>query len=364
MNTLAWIGFTQSFFAAVLMFTKKNSSLPDKILSGWLTLLAIEFLTCALDHTVYGRPLLSSSFLLFNPALYIYVSSLTRDDFKLRIIQLLHFLPFLTFELVAYSIKEPFYPQTFFEQNQNFWFKIGFAIANILSWIVYNPLSLLLVHRHRIHLKNEHSNIEKNENLGWLLSVAIFYVVYCVFALTIAIIGISTGLDYRLPHIFNYSAMLILVFMFSFYGLRQQELKTKFLTGVRPQPYQNSSLQEEQKHRIGELITQYIEKRQAYLLPDLNMEMLSDAIGIPRYQVTEVLNTTLGMNFFQFINQYRIEAAKKMLTNKAQQYSIEAIGYDCGFSSKSVFYLVFKRETGMTPKEYIRQINNETFLLS
>jgi hypothetical protein len=62
MNTLAWIGFTQSLFAAVLMFTKKNSSLPDKILSGWLTLLAIEFLTCGLDHSVYGEPLLVEFF--------------------------------------------------------------------------------------------------------------------------------------------------------------------------------------------------------------------------------------------------------------------------------------------------------------
>ena len=364
MNTLAWIGFTQSLFAAVLMFTKKNSSLPDKILSGWLTLLAIEFLTCGLDHSVYGEPLLSSSFLLFNPALFIYVSFLTRDDFKLRITQLLHFLPFLLFELLAYSIKEPFNPETFFETDQNFWFKISFSIANILSWLVYNPLSLLMVHRHRMHLKEEHSNIEKNESLGWLLSVAIFYVVYCVFALAVAIIGISTGMDYRLPHIFNYSAMLILVFMFSFYGLRQQELKIKYLSGVHLLPYQNSSLQEDQKQHISKLIIQYVEKKQAYLLPDLNMEMLSEAIGIPRYQVTEVLNTTLGMNFFRFINQYRIRAVKEMLADKAQQYSIEAIGYDCGFSSKSVFYAVFKRETGMTPKEFIRQINNENFLLS
>jgi AraC-like DNA-binding protein len=353
MNTLAWIGLTQSLFAAVLMFTKKSSSLPDKILSGWLTLLAIEFLTCGLDHSVYGEPLLSSSFLLFNPALFIYVSALTRDDFKLKKSQLLHLLPFITFELIAYSISEPFNPETFFKEKQNFWFKISFSVVNILSWMIYNPLSLLMVHRHRISLKEEHSNIEKNENLGWLLSVAIFYVVYCVFALVVAIIGISTGMDYRLPHIFNYSAMLVLVFMLSFYGLRQQELKNRYLTGVKNlKSYQNSNLSDSQKEIIRKKIIRYVETEKAYLQSDLNMEMLANAIHIQRYQVTEVLNTTLGMNFFQFINGYRVEAVKKMLAKDGDKYSIEAIGYDCGFSSKSVFFAVFKKETGMTPKEY------------
>jgi len=354
MNTLAWIGFTQSLFAAVLMFTKKHSSLPDKILTGWLTLLAIEFLTCGLDHAVYGEPLLSSSFLLFNPALYIYVSSLTRNCFQLKPIQLLHLFPFVFFEIMAYSIHEPFEPNTFFVQDENFAFRMSFSFANIISWLVYNPLALSLVHQHRLHLKNDFSNIEKNENLGWLLSVAIFYIVYCFFAMGLSVLVIISGEPVLLPHIFNYSAMLVLVFMFSFYGLRQQEIKHRYLTGVKNhKTYQNSNLSDSQKEIIRKKIVHYLEFEKAYLQSDLNMEMLSNAIQIPRYQVTEVLNTTLGMNFFQFINSYRIEAVKKMLIKNGSKYSIEAIGYDCGFSSKSVFFSVFKKETGMTPKEYL-----------
>jgi DHA3 family macrolide efflux protein-like MFS transporter len=59
------------------MFAKKESSVSDKILSAWLTLLAIEFMTCGLDYIIFNEPLLSSSFLLFNPALFLYVKSLT-----------------------------------------------------------------------------------------------------------------------------------------------------------------------------------------------------------------------------------------------------------------------------------------------
>ncbi len=352
MNTLVWIGFTQSLFAALLMFTKKNNSLPDRILSGWLTLLAIEFLTCGLDHSIYGEPLLSSSFLLFNPALFIYVSSLTRSEFRLKWLHLLHLLPFVVFESLAYIIKEPFNPHSFFQHDDSFWFRMAFSAANILSWVIYNPLTLILVHRHRMLLKDEHSNIEKNENLGWLLTLAIFYFVYCVAALGISLIVIIGNSEAEIPHIYNYATLLLLVFMLSFYGLMQQELKTRYITQIKKKAYINSHLTEVQKKKISAKIIQYLEKERAYLNPDLNMETLAQAIKVPKYQITEVLNTSLGKNFFQFVNGYRVEAVKKMLADPDNKYSIEAIGYDCGFSSKSVFFAVFKKETGMTPKQF------------
>jgi hypothetical protein len=61
--------FAESFCCFADVY-EKESSLSDKILSGWLTLLAIEFLTCGLDYQIYEQPLLSSSFLLFNPAMF------------------------------------------------------------------------------------------------------------------------------------------------------------------------------------------------------------------------------------------------------------------------------------------------------
>ncbi len=132
MSTIAWIGFCQGLFAAILMFTKKERSLPDKILSGWLTLLGIEFMTCGLDYEIFGQPLLSSSFLLFNPALYLYISSLTRSNFQLRWIQLVHLLPFVFFEIFAYVIKEPFSLDNYFVRDENFIFRMAFALANFI----------------------------------------------------------------------------------------------------------------------------------------------------------------------------------------------------------------------------------------
>jgi len=352
MNTLAWIGFCQGLFAALLMFTKKDSSLPDKILSGWLTLLAIEFLTCGLDHEVFGEPLLSSSFLLFNPAMFVYVSSLTRPEFRLKWWQLLHLVPFVVFEIVAYSIREPFSMDNFFSKDDNFAFRMSFAVANILSWLMYNPWSLVYVHKHRMHLRNEQSNIGTNENLGWVLSVAVFYFVYCAFAFIITVVVYIGEVQPLLPHIYNYAVLLFVVFVLSFYGLRQQVLPKESLASAQSPAYKNSLLSDENKEKIKIKILHFFEDETVYLNPDLTMDALSKALKTPKYQLTEVLNTVIGKNFFQFVNAYRVEAVKKMLADPKNNYSIEAIGYECGFSSKSSFYKEFKRITGMTPIDF------------
>jgi AraC-like DNA-binding protein len=352
MHTIAWIGFSQSLFAAILMFTKKNSSLPDKILSGWLTLLAIEFMTCALDYEIFGEPLLSSSFLLFNPAMYLYISSLTRPDFRLKWTQLIHFLPYAIFEIIAYQTQEPFYPDIFFVRDENYTFRISFAFANIISWAIYNPISLVFVHKHRMHLKNEQSNIEQNENLGWVLSIGIFYVVYCIIGVILFALIFFYDYEPLTPHIYNYSVLLILIFALSFYGLRQQVLSPKILASSQKTPYKNSSLTDEVREKIKNTVIQHFEKEKAYLNPALNMDLLASDLKIPKHQLTEVLNTTIGKNFFNFVNAYRVEAVKTMLLDPSNKYSIEAIGYDCGFSSKSSFYTVFKQMTGYTPVEF------------
>lgn len=357
MSTLVWIGFCQSFFAAILMFTKKNNAMADRILSGWLMLLAIDFLSCALNYQFFDRPLLISSFLLFNPALYLYISSLTKNEFKLRWVQLLHLFPFMFFGMYTYILKLPFTLDTFFVKDQNYIFRMFFAAANIVSWLVYNPLSLILVHKYRMHLRHELSNIEKNENIGWVLVVAIFYVVYCMIAYLITVVAYFDALNPLSPHFYNYATLLVLVYIMSFYGLRQKEVSKLLLLPETPVRYKNSALTAEMKEKIKEKIIIYFEKENAYLNPDLNMNMVSKALKIPKYQITEVLNTEIGKNFFQFANMYRIEAVKKMLSNSNNKYSIEAIGYECGFSSKSSFFTVFKNMTGKTPVSYRQSLS-------
>lgn len=354
MEIIGWIGFAQGLFAALLMFAKKEQELSDRILSGWLVLFALEFLTCALDHRIFGYSLFSSSFLLFNPALFIYTRSLIEKKFKLKWVMLLHLLPFIVFEILAYITKTQFTFKNFFQVDSGFGFRLLMAISTIVSLVVYFSSIVVNLYRYRMNLLNEKSNIDKEQNLNWLMFVTLFYISYSLLAGIQGFIFVFLGVGADALSYYNYSILLLLIYIISFYGLYQKQIEIKTEPG-EPQEtiaYKNSILTSETKQIIKEKILQYFEKEQAYLNPNLNMDLLSEEINFPKYQITEVLNIEIGKNFFQFVNSYRIEAVKKMLLEPKLKYSIEAIGYECGFNSKSSFYTVFKKITGKTPAAF------------
>ncbi|MBP7506590.1 MAG: AraC family transcriptional regulator [Prolixibacteraceae bacterium] len=358
MDVIAWIGFSQALFSGILTITKKKQSISDKLLSAWLFLLAIEFLSFGIESKIYPDFLfLTNTFLLFNPALYIYTCSLTNPDYKLRINQLLHILPYLFFKITAWIIKEPQSFETFFDPDKTLWFRILFTIFGISSWVVYLTLSVLLLKKHRKTVKNEFSTIDIYINYAWLMFVIILYVTYCF---TVFIWGITNLIYYNTLSlsIFNYSMLLVFIYIFGFYGLKQEDLfKRKNNPSILPKP-QTLNISISSREKIKNSLLHYFEKDSPYLNPDLNMTLLSEKIKIPKHHITEVLNNDMDKNFFQFVNEYRIEAVKIKLIDPKNPYSIEAIGYECGFNSKSTFFSVFKNITGMTPSEYKNKANS------
>lgn len=359
METIAWVGLSQGLFAAILVMAKKERSDSDRILAAWLSLLAIEFLLHATDYRIFGKPILSSSFLLFNPACYLYVRSLTRWDFRLRWIQLLHLLPYISVKLIAYFLREPYDLDAYFEPDESLWFRILFSVTSAVSWLVYNSMSINLVVRHRRGLEHEFSTIESREKVNWLLFVVIFYNLYCAAAVIIGTVNVLAGSGSPAMHVYNYSALLLLIYILGFYGLWQTSIYSK--TGSETAEtvrYSRYPISEDRKKQIKKAILTYFDKEEPFLNAGLNMSMLSEYLGIPKHHLTEVLNSEIGKNFFSFVNEYRIEAVKKLLVDKGDIYSIEYIGFECGFNSKSSFFTVFKKITGQTPMQYRNTIKS------
>lgn len=341
------------------MLAKRKVSIPDKILTAWLFLLAFEFLTCALDYVNFKVPLLSSSFLLFNPAFYLYTRSLVEPAFQLNRKQILHLLPFIFFELAAYLIKEPFSVSGFFNTNENLWFRMVFAIASVFSWILYNWATLSVILKHRKRLMNEFSTIESNKRLSWLFFIVIFYNLFCLASIAVAVSVIILHIDFPLSPVYNYSTLLLMSYILGFYGLRQGTIfmDTEIVETVKGK-YVNSTLSEKRKNEIETMILEHFNKNKPYLNPEIDMNSISKTLKIPKYQITEVLNNCINKNFFSFVNEYRVNAVRDMLMDN-KDYSIEDIGYECGFNSKSSFFTVFKKITGMTPMQFRNTINSK-----
>ncbi len=84
----------------------------------------------------------------------------------------------------------------------------------------------------------------------------------------------------------------------------------------------------------------------------VSLNSLAEQLGIPSRQLSQLINEKLDKSFYDLINFYRIEEAKRQLSDESGDKSILEIIYDIGFNTKSSFNRAFKKETGMTPSEF------------
>lgn len=84
---------------------------------------------------------------------------------------------------------------------------------------------------------------------------------------------------------------------------------------------------------------------------EVTIQMLASKIGLSTHQLSELLNSRLGMGFAAYLNSKRIEEAKLLLKNDTED-NILNIAFAVGFGSKTSFNVEFKKATGLTPKQY------------
>lgn len=110
------------------------------------------------------------------------------------------------------------------------------------------------------------------------------------------------------------------------------------------------------REKLNELeikITTLMVQEKLYQETELTLQQLADRLRAPTYQVSQTLNEGMKKNFYDLINGYRVEEAKRLLLDsKNRNYTILSIGFEAGFNSKTTFNTVFKKVTGLTPTEF------------
>ncbi len=96
-----------------------------------------------------------------------------------------------------------------------------------------------------------------------------------------------------------------------------------------------------------------IDTTKIYAKPELTLKELATELDINSRKLSQLINNGMNTNFYDLINKKRVNLVKEMLTNKAfEHYTIEAIGFEAGFNSKSALYTTFKKFEGQTPLQY------------
>jgi YesN/AraC family two-component response regulator len=131
-----------------------------------------------------------------------------------------------------------------------------------------------------------------------------------------------------------------------------EELETNTSGEQKPKttkPVLSKSKMEETAQRI----TGLMEHEKLYQEAELTLQQLAEKLQLPTYQVSLVINEGMKRNFYDLVNSYRVEEAKRLLADpNSRNFTILSAGFEAGFNSKTTFNTVFKKFTGLTPTDF------------
>ena len=322
----AFNGFLLSLYFAI---NAKNKAFANYFLSLLLLVLSIRI---AKSVFFFFNPNLSNIFIqiglsaciLIGPFLFLYLKS-SADDRKQNWAK--HIFPFL----VLITILGYVYP---YDEHIAIW-SSWIIKAIYLQWFIYIVLSFRFIRPIVEKLKN-------NESLKridvWFLSiyigVGITWLAYTTAAYTSYIVG-ALSFTFIL-----YLVVLLLVF--------RNSKSTSFFQ--EKEKYKNKELDNETMVLIDKKLSVIMEK-ELFLNQNFSLDEAAKELKLTKHVLSQYVNEVLGKSFSNLIKEYRIEKAK-MLLKTEKNYTIESLGYDSGFNSKSTFFTAFKKNTGLTPAEY------------
>ncbi len=364
MNTVfqiltALVLFQVIFISIFLFNSKKGKRLSNYLLAFFFIslgsgLLDYFFLISGVfDQNTQFAFILNSMVMFHAPLLLLYTQSLTSQTFKLRAVHLLHALPFviIIFLLIIFYYSQPIERQELALESV----REGSQIENVLISVlgIMYVLGYLLAMKIRLYrysklIREQFSNIDKI-NLNWLnYLVNVFLISVGTSVLANFLRHSQTGLLKEGAIVIALVGLLIFIIMVLLKGLHQNDV---FL-GAERKEVGDSTEREEWKSLRTKLI-QYLEDEKPYFDPNLTLNALAGQLKISGRQLSTIINMELGKSFFDLINSYRIEEARKMINEPEDpKTTISEVMYKVGFNSKSSFNTAFKKYTGKTPSEF------------
>ncbi|MGV8946966.1 MAG: helix-turn-helix domain-containing protein [Lutibacter sp.] len=375
MKFIFLIAAFNAFFFAILLFQKKPRALHDTILILWLLYLGLFIGVYSFySHELFIHfQLLSISFtslfLLHGVFLFFYISALISSKNIFKKINLLHFAPFVLFNV--YLLVILFFPAIsakirldYAQENISppFLF-VFFLIVTILSGPLYFIASIRLFKKLDINIFNNFSSLEEID-LVWLRKL-----VYVFGIIWTALIIITV-----IHHVFNLFSMVfctdglflslsVFVILIGYFGLKQRvifsdELENEpFFVEETKIKYASSRLTETEAEQYVNQLKDLMASKKPFLNPDLTLLQLASELDISTHYLSQILNEKFNLNFFDYINQFRVEEVKTKINNpKFENYSLLGIAFDSGFNSKSAFNRIFKKFTNQTPSQYKSEI--------
>lgn len=358
----------------LLLLFKRNKNQSDYLFLGWI--LGILFQIAFYQFTIYQFEihglwaiLLFSLPLLGAPLLFLYILSLTglRVSWKTA---LLHLGVYVIYVVLFFIFQQKdnldltaingYFAHT---ENSSQWMQY-YAIPLAISGLVYCIWDLFLLRKHSKAIANLFSFDEKI-NLKWVSYVVYSYLVLFVLA-SFLIFGATQFQLFPIKSAFALVGICLslMLIAFGFYGFRQtaifSNIETQEIYTLNPDSgiskkasYSKSGLVPEKIISLASQLTEHMEIKKPFLDENLSLALLAEQSEISQPHLSQIINQHFKMNFYDFVNRYRVEEAKQQLSSSDFNHlSVLGIAFDCGFKSKSSFNRYFKKYTGASPSSF------------
>lgn len=299
--------------------------------------------------------------LLKGPMLLFYVISLTEEAFRFTRRHLVHLIPIaitlawlLGFAIDSSDLRFKTLGQT--EQERE--------IANMVWHFIkvmpffYALAAVNAVHRYHISLHNQYSTFSPTEPT-WLNILTLGFLFTWSFSILVHLIANTVALDApRISDLFGITENYVIFILINALFINSVVHTHKLLT-TKPEPAKDKT-----DEKLTELAIRKVqlgmEIQKLFLKQNLNIDEFSKRISLPVKEVSAVINKHYGTNFFEFMNSYRVEEAKRLLGDpQHSDMTVMDVLLHAGFNSKSAFHRFFNRLVGMSPTEYRKQHLNK-----
>lgn len=334
---------------------------PRRILSGFFVLIALvltatlivwngDLKTAAINQTPFIVSILAACLLLQGPVLYFYLRSLSQDIKLLRWRNLVHLLPAViaVVLLIFFGIDSiEWQPTTELAGAENAVVAFLWALVK-LSPLGYIVACVIAEYKLRENLRELYSDISMSE-LKLADAVLAGFCIHWLWSLLAYLLEglVSASVSDSLGIIDNYLTVILVNGLFVF-GL----INTRQLLNIQAIPAAKPVQPSKMDHKVT-VIEKAIHEDKLYLESNINLERFAEQISLKPRDVSAILKMHYQSNFFEFINRYRVEEAKRLLVApEFKDETILEIIYKSGFNSPSAFHRFFKRMVGITPTEF------------
>jgi AraC-like DNA-binding protein len=234
-----------------------------------------------------------------------------------------------------------------------------FLITTAFSGTFYFFLTLKLFKKLDIQIYNNFSNTA-GVDLFWIRRLTEIFAVVWTALIGITVIHHAFGL-FSMAFCTDglFLSLSVFVILIGYFGFKQKIIYAAEPVGDTIQnKYAGARLNVPEAKKLSKHLKEYMEASKPYLDPELTLPQLADKVGMTTHLLSQLINDQFGMNFFDFINRYRVEEVKQKLNDPAfSHYSLLGMAFECGFNSKSAFNRVFKKSTGVTPSQFKESVH-------